>query len=50
MTAPVGTEKKKCQQTLGLALEILDLDHETEWQQQMVIDKFENFHVRESRS
>lgn len=49
--SPSGNwKKKKCQQTLGLALEILDLDHETEWQQQMVIDKFENFHVRESRS
>lgn len=41
---------KKCQPTLGLASEILDLDHETEWQQQIVIDKFENLHVRESRS
>lgn len=41
---------KKCQQAQGLVLEILDLDHETEWQQQMVIDKFETLHVRESRS
>lgn len=41
---------KKCQQTLGLALEILDLDHETEWQLQMVIDKLETLCVRESRS
>lgn len=38
---------KKCQKTLGLALEILDLDHETEWD---ATDKFEILHVRESRS
>lgn len=49
--SPIESWKwKECQQTLELALEILDLGHETEWRQQMVIDKFETLHVRESRS
>lgn len=51
MTAPVRTENgKNVSKTLGLTLELLDLDRETEWQQQMIIDKFETLHVRESRS